>query len=133
MQIRNRPKAIKMTARILNPLRWEMRKSKSTRRISAYKEIRMGIPSLVPHPIFELIRSRSKSKAAFEMKLPKTSKKGLLRRSVKKLMLASMDRQATKVYFDQVIFLLSIQLIRRVTRIPETNMIADISQNNFRF
>jgi hypothetical protein len=93
----------------------------------------MGTPSLVPHPIFELIRSRSRSKAAFEIKLPRTSIKGLLRRSVKKLMLASMDKEATRIYFDHVILLLSIQLMTRVTRIPETNMIADISQNNFRF
>jgi hypothetical protein len=87
----------------------------------------------VAHPIFELIRSRSKSKAAFEIKLPRTSIKGLLRRSVKKLMLASMDKEETKVYLDQVILLLSILLIMRVTRIPETNMIPDICQNNFRF
>jgi hypothetical protein len=133
MQIRNRPIAIKIRAKILNPRRCEIRISHSTRRIRAYNEKRIGIPSLVPHPIFELIRSNSKSKAAFEIKLPRTSIKGLLRRSVKKLMLASMDKEETKVYFDQVILLLSIQLTTRVTRIPETSMIADISQNNFRF
>jgi hypothetical protein len=133
MQIRNRLIAIKIRAKILNPRRCEVRISHSTIRINTYNEVRIGIPSLVPHPIFELIRSNSKSKTAFEIKLPRTSIKGLLRRSVKKLMLASMDKEATKVYFDQVILLLSILLITRVTRIPEINMIADISQNNFRF
>jgi len=133
MQIRNRPNAIKIRARILNPRRCEMRISHRTIRISEYNEARMGIPSLVPQPIFELIRSNSKSKAAFEIKLPRTSRKDLLCRSVKKLMLARMDKEATRVYFDQVMPLLSILLIMRVTRIPEINMIADISQNNFRF